>query len=173
VPTAREIVGRKLGTKAMGKPRSTRPSSVPTATDLSVRLRMCSTGRRDTAAEVALRWELHRSGLRYRVDRSVLNDRRRRVDVVFPRERIAVFVDGCFWHSCPLHATVPKANREWWVKKLAANRRRDRNTNETLSAAGWTVVRVWEHEDAAEAASRVRRLVLKRRDESQRKRRRH
>lgn len=141
---------------------------VPHATDESVRLRMRSTGRRDTAAELALRSELHRSGLRYRVDRPVLPDRRRRVDVVFPRERIAVYVDGCFWHSCPMHGTIPKANREWWVEKLRANWSRDRDADKVLAAAGWLVVRVWEHEDAAKAARLVRSLVTRRRRSKQR-----
>jgi DNA mismatch endonuclease (patch repair protein) len=135
----------------------------PAATDASVRLRMRSTRRRDTPGELELRSELHRRGLRYRIDRPVLRDRRRRADIVFPRERVAIYVDGCFWHSCPLHGTIPKANREWWMEKLRANRNRDRAANELLRNAGWVVVRVWEHENFGEVASRVRNLVLKRR----------
>ena len=126
---------------------------------------MRATGRRDTAPELALRSELHRSGLRYHVDRPVLRDRRRRADVVFPRERIAVFVDGCFWHSCPVHKSIPMANREWWTEKLAANRRRDADTEDTLKCAGWLVVRVWEHEDPVKAAKRIRAHVVRRRFE--------
>ncbi len=80
---------------------------------------------------------------------------RRRADLVFPRRRVAVYVDGCFWHSCPQHATFPKNNAEWWAAKLAANVQRDRDTDARLQAAGWTVVRVWEHEDPVVAATRV------------------
>ncbi len=113
--------------------------------------------RTGTSPELALRSELHRRGLRFRVDRTVDVDglRRRRADVVFTRRRIAVFVDGCFWHACPLHATSPKANGEWWAAKLAGNVARDRDTDARLAAAGWTVVRVWEHESVQEAADRV------------------
>lgn len=80
---------------------------------------------------------------------------RRRADVVFPRLRVAVYVDGCFWHNCPIHGTSPKANATWWREKLDRNRQRDVDTDRVLRAAGWTVVRVWEHEDANEAATRV------------------
>jgi DNA mismatch endonuclease (patch repair protein) len=110
--------------------------------------------RRDTAPELALRRELWRRGLRYRVDVAPIRGRRR-ADVVFTRAKVAVYVDGCFWHRCPLHATTPKTNQEWWTAKLDANVARDRATDENLSAAGWTVVRVWEHEEPTAAASRV------------------
>jgi DNA mismatch endonuclease (patch repair protein) len=101
-------------------------------------------------------------GLRFFVDRKIAH-RRRRCDIVFPTERVAVFVDGCFWHACPLHGTVPKQNRSWWTEKLAANRRRDEETDEMLRAAGWAVLRFWEHEDPADAASRVFDVVMQRR----------
>ena len=94
---------------------------------------------------MALRRELHRRGLRYFVDRAPLKGMRRRADVVFPRRKVAVYVDGCFWHSCPIHATQPRNNAQWWADKLSANVARDRNTDERLEAEGWTVVRVWEH----------------------------
>lgn len=110
--------------------------------------------RRDTAPELALRRELWRRGLRYRVDVAPIRGRRR-ADVVFTRAKVAVYVDGCFWHRCPLHVTTPKTNQEWWTAKLDANVARDRATDENLSAAGWTVVRVWEHEEPTAAASRV------------------
>jgi DNA mismatch endonuclease (patch repair protein) len=80
---------------------------------------------------------------------------RRRADIVFGPAKVAVYVDGCFWHSCPLHATLPKNNRQWWSVKLAANVLRDRDTDRQLIEAGWRVVRVWEHEDPALAADRV------------------
>jgi DNA mismatch endonuclease (patch repair protein) len=119
--------------------------------------------RRDTAPEMALRRALHRRGLRYRVDAAPLPGLRRTADLVFPRERVAVYVDGCFWHACPQHASVPKANRAWWTEKLAANVRRDRDTDDRLERAGWAVVRVWSHEDAGVAADRVEALVRERR----------
>jgi DNA mismatch endonuclease (patch repair protein) len=122
--------------------------------------------RRDTAPELALRRALHRRGLRYRVDRAPLVGIRRRADIVFTRVRTAVFVDGCFWHSCPLHATVPKANREWWVAKLAANVERDRATDRRLEEAGWSVRRVWEHEDMELTASSIADHVRARRQVS-------
>jgi DNA mismatch endonuclease (patch repair protein) len=103
---------------------------------------------------MALRRELHRRGRRFYVDRAPTPGRRR-ADIVFPRAKVAVFVDGCFWHSCPLHASSPKNNAEWWREKLAANARRDRDTDAALTAAGWTVVRVWEHETPGTAADTV------------------
>jgi len=82
---------------------------------------------------------------------------------VFSKEKVAVFVDGCFWHGCPVHGTKPHANRSWWSEKLAANRRRDRDTDERLAEAGWEVARFWEHEDPVSVATRIRALVLARR----------
>jgi DNA mismatch endonuclease, patch repair protein len=118
--------------------------------------------RRDTKPEVALRSELHRRGYRFRVDFSVsLKDRRVRPDLVFTRQRVAVFVDGCFWHSCPQHGTQPKANKSYWDAKLRENIDRDlRNTGE-LEEEGWKVVRVWAHSTAREAADMVQ-ATLKR-----------
>jgi DNA mismatch endonuclease, patch repair protein len=116
--------------------------------------------RRETGPELRLRRQLWSRGLRYRVNASLpLSGRRRRADVLFSRARIAVFVDGCYWHACPVHGTSPKANASWWANKLAANVRRDRDTDEQLAAVGWRSVRVWEHEDAAEAAARIEALV--------------
>ena len=139
----------------------TAPSERPTASSPVVERRMKSQPRRDTAPERALRSELWRRGLRYRVDLKVIG-RRRRVDIVFTRAKVAVFVDGCFWHSCPLHATAPKANREWWQEKLAANVERDRTTDEALTAEGWHVMRVWEHEPVEMAAGRIEAAVRQR-----------
>ncbi len=118
--------------------------------------------QRDTKPELALRRELWRRGLRYRVDRPPIKGMRRRADIVFGPSRVAVFVDGCFWHSCPEHATIPKNNREWWVHKLEANVRRDRDTDRELEEASWLVVRVWEHEHAATAAQRIEFEVRRR-----------
>lgn len=118
--------------------------------------------RRDTKPELALRRAAWRLGLRYRVDIAPIPGRRR-ADLVFSRAKVAVYVDGCFWHSCPTHATIPKANREWWVAKLEANTRRDRDTDARLAEAGWAVVRVWEHEPVDKAARRVESVVRRRR----------
>lgn len=125
------------------------------STDPLTSARMRKQRRRDTAPEVALRRELHRRGARFFVDRAPLPGLRRRADLVFPRKRVAVYVDGCFWHSCPQHATSPKNNAQWWADKLAANVVRDRDTDARLADAGWRVLRIWEHEDPIEAADRV------------------
>jgi DNA mismatch endonuclease (patch repair protein) len=87
---------------------------------------------------------------------------RGRADIVFPTARVAVYVDGCFWHGCPDHATWPKANKTWWREKIAANMRRDRKVDEMLAGAGWMVVRVWEHEDPNRGAGRITRIVRER-----------
>jgi DNA mismatch endonuclease (patch repair protein) len=115
--------------------------------------------RRDTAPERALRSELHRRGLRFRVDRALPVSRRRVADVVFTSARVAVFVDGCFWHGCPEHGTMPRSNRAEWRSKLARNQARDRETDALLVEAGWVVVRVWEHEPVAEAADKVQAVL--------------
>ena len=125
------------------------------STDPETSARMRAQRRRDTAPEVALRRELHRRGMRFFVDRAPLRGVRRRADLVFPRRRVAVYVDGCFWHSCPEHATFPKNNAQWWADKLAGNVARDRDTDARLTAEGWLVIRVWEHEDPVAAANRV------------------
>lgn len=131
----------------------------PKASSPAALQRMRTTRRRDTAAEVAVRRALHARGLRFRVDCQILPCMRRRADVVFRRAKVAVFIDGCFWHCCPSHRSLPKANRKWWAAKLAANRQRDRDTNRQLRAAGWAVERVWEHEAPAAAADRITELV--------------
>lgn len=107
--------------------------------------------RISTDPEVRLRKQLHAAGYRYRIGYRIPGAPRRTIDIAFSRSRVAVFVDGCFWHACPEHATQPRANAEWWQQKLAANVERDRDTDALLAAAGWRVVRVWEHEadDAA------------------------
>ena len=116
---------------------------------------MSRLGRRDTQPELALRSELHRRGFRFRVDRAPVPGLRSRADIVFGPARVAVYVDGCFWHSCPEHGTRPKANADWWERKLARNRERDRETDRALREHGWEVVRIWEHEKVLEAADRV------------------
>ncbi|MET7537509.1 very short patch repair endonuclease [Streptomyces sp. NPDC005507] len=114
---------------------------------------------KDTEAELAVRRLLHAAGFRYRVEYPVPGMARRRIDVAFTRAKVAVLIDGCFWHGCPQHATRPKANAEWWHTKLARNMARDRETTEHLIAAGWTVLRFWEHEDPKDVVERVMRAV--------------
>ncbi len=115
--------------------------------------------RTDTQPELDLRRAAWRLGLRYRVNTAPIVGTRRRADLVFRRVKVAVYVDGCFWHSCPQHATVSKANHDWWVKKLAGNVARDRDTDQRLRDHGWKVVRIWEHEDMDVAARRIKRTV--------------
>jgi DNA mismatch endonuclease (patch repair protein) len=117
---------------------------------------MLGNRRVDTKPEIALRSALHRAGLRFRKDyRLELDGTRVRPDIVFTRARVAVFVDGCFWHSCPTHGTQPRRNADYWLPKLARNVERDREHDAALAAHGWGIVRVWEHETLAGAVERV------------------
>ena len=134
------------------------------ASSEAVRRRMQGNRRRDTAPELALRSTLHAMGLRYRVDIAPLPDlRRRRADIVFPTERVAVFLDGCFWHGCPDHGSSPEVNRGYWTEKIASNRARDLDTGRRLAAANWQMVRIWEHEDVSLAAERIASIIHARR----------
>jgi DNA mismatch endonuclease (patch repair protein) len=121
--------------------------------------RMAKVRQKGTNAEVALRREMYRLGLRYRIDYEVLRKPRRVADVAFPGRRIAVFVDGCFWHGCPEHATWPKQNAEFWRAKIETNRQRDADTNDRLRSLGWTVLRFWSHEPPTEAARTVAHMI--------------
>jgi DNA mismatch endonuclease (patch repair protein) len=125
------------------------------ASSATVRSRMQRQARRDTRPELQLRRSLHALGLRYRVNYTVPGMSRRTIDIAFTRARVAVFVDGCFWHACPEHATWPRANGEWWEEKLRQNVRRDRETDAHLRNLGWVVVRVWEHAEAHDALGDV------------------
>ncbi|MDU0366877.1 very short patch repair endonuclease [Microbacterium sp. KSW4-17] len=130
------------------------------ASSAGVARSMRSNRRRDTGPELAVRRELHRRGLRYRVDLRPVAHLRTRADIVFTRQRIAVYIDGCFWHGCPVHGTSPTSNASYWLPKLQANKERDAAVNVALGEVGWTVLRFWEHEtptsvaDAVEAAVR-------------------
>jgi len=124
----------------------------PVAKNAQVSRQMQRMPRRDTGPEVALRRELHGRGMRFRKEYRALPGR---PDVAFTRARLAVFVDGCFWHRCPEHATLPKNNAGWWVEKLEANVARDRRQEQELVDKGWTVVRVWEHEPVEVASDRI------------------
>jgi DNA mismatch endonuclease (patch repair protein) len=125
---------------------------------------MRSNRPRDTTTELAFRRALHAAGLRFRKHLRPLPDLRCEPDVVFTRVRLAVFLDGCFWHGCTAHRAVrPKANAEWWANKLATTVARDRRNDAALEAAGWQVLRVWEHEPTDEAVGRVVERVVSRR----------
>lgn len=125
--------------------------------------RMSRQRARDTEVELAVRRHLWSQGLRYRVHRRPIPQLRRVADLVFVGAKVAVMVDGCFWHGCPEHATWPQTNAEFWRAKIEGNRQRDRGTDVALSEAGWLPLRVWEHEDAADAADRVAAAVRARR----------
>lgn len=129
------------------------------ASSKTVRASMRANRSRDTAPELALRRAVHARGLRYRVAARPVKELRRTADLVFTKARVAVFLDGCFWHGCPQHHTVAVRNGEYWASKVERNRARDIDTDRRLIEAGWKVVRVWEHEDPLEAASRVEAAV--------------
>jgi len=152
------------------------PYPHPTSAEVSARMRR--NPRRDTSPEIALRSELHRRGLRFRKDLPLrVPGRVVRPDIAFTRARLAVFVDGCFWHVCPIHGNQPRANTEYWKPKLARNVARDRAVDQALEEAGWRVIRAWEHEPAAVVADRVQATLrapagrIKRRMEGVRQRR--
>ena len=118
---------------------------------------------RDTAPELAIRRLLHAQGLPYRVSARPIKNVRRTADLVFRIPRVAVFIDGCFWHRCPDHSTDPKTNSDYWKPKLERNFERDRETDRILRVEGWLSIRIWEHEDPVKAAARVARAVKRRR----------
>jgi DNA mismatch endonuclease, patch repair protein len=126
------------------------------ASSVGVRRSMTANRRVDTRPERVLRSHVHRSGLRFRKDFCICVDGVSvHADLAFPRAKVAVFVDGCFWHQCPEHSTKPKRNAEFWAAKLQRNVERDRLVNRALAEAGWTVIRCWEHEDPTEVLPRI------------------
>lgn len=118
---------------------------------------------RDTTPERLVRRLVHAQGLRYRVAARPLSDLRRTADMVFRPAKVAVFIDGCYWHGCPEHYVSPKTNPGYWSDKVARNIARDRDTNERLQAAGWLVLRFWEHDPAEECSEAIRQAVISRR----------
>lgn len=116
---------------------------------------MQSNRGRDTKPELAVRKILHASGLRYRVNKPPIVGLRRTADIVFTRRKVAVFIDGCFWHGCPEHYQRPASNLNYWDAKKARNSERDAETTRLLEAAGWTVLRFWEHETPAQVAETI------------------
>lgn len=116
----------------------------------------------DTTPELAVRKRLHRMGLRFRVGLPVPDIPRRSIDIAFTKAKVAVFMDGCFWHGCPQHHVAPKANAGWWNEKIARNVLRDRETGEHLRLFGWMVLRFWEHEDAGAVSAAIADEVRRR-----------
>lgn len=115
---------------------------------------------RDTKPELAVRRMLHRNGLRYRVNTRPIPAVRRTADIVFTTKRVAIFVDGCFWHGCPDHYVPAKSNRRYWDAKIASNRMRDLETSAILASTGWTVLRFWAHENPEDVVERIRSRLL-------------
>ncbi|MDG4836936.1 very short patch repair endonuclease [Micromonospora sp. WMMD967] len=137
------------------------PLPVPSSSEVS--RRMSRQRRRDTAPEMSIRQLLHAQGYRYRVAWPIPGLRRRTIDIAFTAARMAIFIDGCFWHSCPQHKTNPAANSDWWSNKLETNRWRDSETNAHLEALGWSVLRIWEHESPADAVACIVNRLSERR----------
>ena len=132
----------------------------PTPSSSTASKKMRANRRTDTKPEIALRSLLHRKGLRFRKDYHVClpNGKAAYIDLAFTKKKIAVFVDGCFWHCCPDHGSLPKSNRAYWIPKLRQNVERDRATDQGLKAAGWRVMRFWEHVQPEEAADTILKM---------------
>jgi DNA mismatch endonuclease, patch repair protein len=118
--------------------------------------------KRDTGPEIRLRQQLHRLGLRYQLGTRIATIPPVTPDLVFRRAQVAVFVDGCFWHGCPIHGVQPRTNVSYWSTKLSRNKQRDMRVDERLEVMGWKPVRIWEHDDPVEAASLVKTIVRSR-----------
>jgi DNA mismatch endonuclease (patch repair protein) len=121
---------------------------------------MRRTPQRDNPLEVAVRSALHRKGFRFRTHYRVLPHRRAAADIAFTRQRLAIFIDGCFWHGCPEHATRPQRNAAWWAAKLDRNVARDRETDAEFEKAGWWILRCWEHEGTDAIVDRIERALV-------------
>lgn len=147
-----------------GKPKAAIKKGIsrPAPSSEAALRRMKAAKPRDTAPEKALRSALHHKGLRFRVDQKPIKELNRKADVVFRSMKVAVFVDGCFWHGCPIHGTQAKANAEFWSQKIRQNQTRDTDTTKHLRSEGWKVIRVWEHEDAEKAAEKIYGCIVKR-----------
>lgn len=122
--------------------------------------RMSDQARKDTTPEIEIRKRLHAAGYRYRVAYRVPGLPRRTVDIAFTRQRLAVFVDGCFWHGCPTHGTAPTSNSQWWADKISTNQMRDADTTSHLEDTGWHVLRFWEHEEPGSVVDAVRGTLI-------------
>ncbi|MEU9268656.1 very short patch repair endonuclease [Streptomyces sp. NPDC048251] len=158
---ARNLAAAWAEAKARGLVVAKPPPDGSWASSAAVRASMRGNKSRDTVPEKALRSLLHRRGLRYKVSARPVPELRRTADVVFTRARVAVFVDGCFWHGCPEHLRPARTNSDFWFDKIEANRLRDAETDRILAEQGWDVVRIWEHEDMESAAERVAVLIAR------------
>jgi DNA mismatch endonuclease (patch repair protein) len=116
--------------------------------------------RRDTGPELSVRKRLHAAGERYRVCWKIPGCPRRTIDIAFTRLKVAIFIDGCFWHGCPEHGETPASNTTWWVEKIQKNRARDEDTTRRLEDQGWRVLRFWEHENPASVVARIRATLI-------------
>lgn len=143
----------------IGDDRLPRVPSAPAASSAAVRAVMQGNRARNTSPEMRIRRVLHAQSLRYRVHVRPEPGLGCRADLVFRRAKVAVFIDGCYWHACPIHGRTPTTNAEYWSAKIARNVARDRRNDAVLSGHGWTVVRVWEHEDVDAAAERIKQAV--------------
>lgn len=150
---ANKIIADQTGTDAVAG------VTASWATSPATRRAMQANRRRDTAPEMAIRRLVHAAGLRYRVDARPLPSARHTADMIFTRARVAVFIDGCFWHGCADHYRPPASNTTYWAGKVTRNRQRDRLADDALAAAGWAVIRVWEHEPPDAAARRIEAAV--------------
>jgi DNA mismatch endonuclease (patch repair protein) len=130
--------------------------------DADVSRRMSKQRTKDTAIEVAVRQILYRAGLRYRVHYPIPGIPRRSIDIAFTAHRVAIFIDGCFWHGCTLHRNIPSSNRAAWELKISANQERDRHSEQHLIDQGWMVLRFWEHTGATEIAATVSAAIRER-----------
>ena len=140
----------------------------PLAASPETHRKMAAVGRRDTPQEMAIRKALFQAGCRYRVQFRPLADHRWTADIAFTRARVLVFVDGCYWHGCPIHGSIPKSNGEWWTAKIGRNVERDCEATRVLTERGWTVLRIWSHEKPADAAQAVLQVLRRGPSRSQR-----
>jgi DNA mismatch endonuclease (patch repair protein) len=150
---SKPALGRAENSKAGEAPRL--PMLHPGPSSASASARLSKHRAQDTGPELALRRELHASGLRFRVNYPIEGLPRRSIDIAFPRARVAVFMDGCFWHGCARHSRPSRSNAEWWESKIAMTRARDSSSTEALNRSGWLVLRFWEHDSVGPAANTV------------------
>ncbi|WP_328701513.1 very short patch repair endonuclease [Amycolatopsis pittospori] len=141
--------------RAQGLVHDEKPPPESWASSPQVRASMKGNRGRDTRPERRVRALLHACGLRYRVSVRPLPELRRTADIVFPKAKVAIFMDGCYWHGCPDHHRPAKTNSQFWREKIAENKKRDADTDRKLMNQGWTVLRFWEHEEPTYAAERI------------------
>jgi DNA mismatch endonuclease, patch repair protein len=137
-------------TRTTGPRRDKPPASSPTVSE-----RMSRQAQKNTSVELEVRRRLHRCGLRYRLHVPVPGVPRRTIDIAFPAQHTAIFLDGCFWHGCPTHGQIPRSNSAWWGQKIQGNVDRDANTTAHLMSLGWHVLRFWEHEAPEAVVERI------------------